>query len=235
MKKIALAAVALLSMVSLQSCINDEVGNHGTMIYNRNNSSYTELYADQTVDSLHIVSYDSWTASIKYADTKDEWFTISDYKCNVPVDYIVTQSVIVNAQPNTTGKTRVAAIVVKSSYPEYGDLSTLVYQYAWHNITVPVPSFEKQPDDSYAPKFEAELAASNNTALMACAVFAEATLTSDADWLSIQNEDKVLSVGSHGLTFVVSPNTTAEERTAHVTLTSNGVSTVVTYKQKAKK
>lgn len=235
MKKIILAALALFSVVSLQSCIDDEAGNHGTMIYNRNNSSYTELFADQILDSLHVVSYDSWTASLKFANDNDKWFTISDDKCNVPAGYIVTQSVIINAQPNTTGKTRVAAFVVRSSYPEYGDLSSFIYQYGWHNISVPVPSYEKQADDSYVPKFEAELAATDNLALLACTVYAEATLSSDADWISVQNEDKTLSEGAHGLKLVVEPNNTAEARKAHVTLSSNGVSTVVTYTQKAKK
>lgn len=235
MKKILLAAFALFSVVSLQSCIDDEAGNHGTMIYNRNNSSYTELFADQILDSLHVVSYDSWTASLNFGNDKEEWFTVSDLKCNVPADYIVTQSVIINAKPNTTGKTRVAAFVVRSSYPEYGDLSTLVYQYGWLNVSVPVPSYEKQPDDSYVPKFEAELAPTDNIALLACTVYGEATLTSDADWLTVQNEDKTLSVGAHGLKLVVAPNNTNEARAAHVTLTSNGVSTVVTYTQKAKK
>lgn len=235
MKKIAFAAIALLSITALQSCLNGDNENHGTAIYHRNGNDYTEMYADQTVDSLHILSYDSWTATID-GGSDGQWFSISDSKCNVPVGYIVTQSVIINTTPNKTGKARTGVIKVNSTYNEYGPMTAGIIQYGWHNITVPVPTLEKvEGTDENRIVFNSEINAGDNYALLACAVYANATLKSDADWLSVPNEVQTLEPGEHGVKFVVLPNNSAEDRVAHVTLTSNDVSTVVTYTQKGKK
>lgn len=233
MKKLLMAAVALCSLAATYSCMGGDNENHGTMIYNRDNKAMTELFADQTLDSLHIVSYDSWRASTKMLDGGD-WFTITPDTCVVPVNYIVQRSVYLKTTPNTTGKMRSGVIMVKTTYPEYGDLSTYVYQYGWLNINVPVPSFEKKEGDEVHAVFNAELRATDNLALFACTVYAQATLTSDASWLTIPNEDQHLAPGNYGMKFVVTPNNTGEPREAHVTLTSNGVSNVITYKQKGK-
>lgn len=237
MKKFLYAALALtLTTATLQSCLGGDNENHGTQIYNRGNMGMTELYADQTLDSIHIVSYDSWTARTANA----EWFEISDKQCKVPAGYIVTQTVLIKTTPNTTGKLRVGTIYIDSEYSEYGPLSTNVYQCPWLNITVPVLQVEQLEDkatgEKYsAAKFEAPIGAADNYALLACTVYADATLTSDANWLSVNNEDQTLKPGNYGIKFVVSPNNDSAERVAHVTLTSNGVSNVITYTQKGKK
>lgn len=235
MKKIALAAIALLSITALQSCLGGENENHGTAVYHRNANDFTEMFADQTVDSLHVMSYDSWTATID-GGADGAWFTISDSKCTVPVNYIVTQSIIVTTTPNTTGKTRVGMIKFDTDYKEYGVLSAGVIQYGWLNITAPIPTLEKDKDTNENHiVFSSELNAADNYALLACRVYANATLKSDADWLSVPNEVQTLAPGEHGIRFVVTPNNSGGERIAHVTLTSNGVSNVITYTQKGKK
>lgn len=236
MKKIILSVLVLATGLSLQSCFGGDNENHGTSIYNsQGNMASTELYADQTLDSLFVVSYDSWTAR-----TEGNWFEISDKVCKVPAGYIITQTVLVKTTPNTTGKLRSGAIFVNSDYPEYGELRTNLYQTAWLNISVPVPQYEQVEDKAtgekyVAAKFEAPINAADNYALLGCTVYADATLTSDANWLSVNNEDQTLKPGNHGIKFVVSPNNDPTERVAHVTLTSNGVSNVITYTQKGKK
>lgn len=235
MKKLILAAVALLSAVSLQSCIDGNNESHGTAIYNNlGTNAPTELFADQTLDSIFVMSYDTWDATIK-ATQGGDWLTISPTTCKVPAQYIVTQSVYLKMTPNNTGKIREAAIGINSTYPEYGMLMTYVYQYPWLNITAPVPTYsKKEGSDEVVATFAAKLAAKDNYAVLGCAVYAEAMLTSDADWFIVNNEDQTLKPGSHGIKFVVNPNTTGAEREAHVTLTSNGVSNVITYTQAAK-
>lgn len=237
MKKMILAALALLSLTTgLQSCLSGDNESHGTAIYNRLGSTTpSELYADQTVDSLFVVSYDSWTATLKPLDG-GEWLEASPTSCKVPADYIVTQSVCLKTTPNNTGKVRTMAFLVNSSYTEYGTLTTYVYQYPWHQISAPVASFEKKEgSDDVTAVFATKLGAADTYAVLGCTVYAEATLESDANWLLVQNDDRVLKVGNHGIKFVVDPNNGREERVAHVTLTSNGVSTVITYTQSAKK
>lgn len=236
MKKILIAAVALLSMVSLQSCIDGDNQNHGTNIITNSNLGLHELYADQTLDSLHVISYDSWTARVEGGD----WLEVSDKLCKVPAGYIVTQTVLTKTTPNTTGKMRTASFVVQSEYSEYGPLSVNVFQFPWLNITAPQPQYEQVEDKAtgekyVVAKYEAPLNASDTYAVLGCCVYSDATLTSDANWLLVQNEDQELKPGAHGIKFVVNPNSTESEREAHVTLTSNGVSNVITYKQKGKK
>lgn len=237
MKKIILAALALtFTTATLQSCFGGDNENHGTQIFTPTNQGLTELFADQTLDSIHIVSYDSWTARTENAD----WFEISDKQCKVPAGYIVTQTVLIKTTPNTTGKVRSGSIWIHSDYSEYGPLSTNVYQLPWLNISVPVPQYEqvedKETGNKYvAVKYESPINAADNYALLACTVYSEATLTSDADWLSVNNEDQTLKPGNYGIKFVVSPNNDPTDRVAHVTLTSNGVSNVITYTQKGKK
>lgn len=235
MKKLIIAAVALLSAVSLQSCIDGDNESHGTAIYNNlGTNAPTELYADQTLDSMFVMSYDSWEASVK-ATEGGEWLTITPTNCKVPVGYVVTQSVYLKMTPNTTGKIREAAVGINSSYPEYGTLMTYIYQYPWLNITAPVPTYSKKKgSNEVVATFATKLAAKDTYAVLGCATYAEATLKSDANWLIVNNEDQVLKPGSHGIKFVVDPNNTGAEREAHVTLTSNGVSNVITYTQAAK-
>ena len=60
-------------------------------------------------------------------------------------------------------------------------------------------------------------------------------LTSDADWLSIPAEHAHPAKGAHLLRLKVEPNPTENDRTAHLTLTSNHVSTVITFTQRGTK
>lgn len=236
MKKIILSALmACATVVALQSCMGDNE-NHGTAIYNRYGQSQpSELYADQTLDSLFVMSYDSWSAIVKPGDGGN-WLTASPTSCKVPAEYIITQTVLLQMTPNNTGKVRSAAFLVDSSYSEYGTLQTNVFQYPWLNITVPIPEYKKLASgDGVEAKFEATLSAKDTVARMAFAVYSNATLTSDAEWLSIKSEDQNLQPGTHGMQFEVLPNNTKDVRVAHVTLTSNGVSNVVTYTQEGMK
>lgn len=234
MKKIALAALALLSTAAFVACGDTAGENHGTTIYNRGNNSITEMYADQTVDSLHVISYDSWTSSIE-SILGGDWCKTSVSKCEVPAYYVVTQSVIINTTPNTTGVSRVAMFNVKSAWLESSTINTPIYQYGWLNITTPLPTFTTKDIKDAKAEFKHELRADATAAPLAFYVYAEASLTSDAEWLTIPESVKKVEVGPHGAQLTVTPNNTASDRVANVTLTSNGVSNVITYTQKAKK
>lgn len=234
MKNIAFAAFALLSTAAFVACGDTAGENHGTTIYNRGNNSITEMYADQTVDSLHVISYDSWTSSIE-SILGGDWCTTSVSKCEVPAYYVVTQSVIINTTPNTTGLSRVAMFNVRSSWVDASIINTPIYQYGWLNISTPMVSFTSKDIKDAKAEFKHDLKADATAAPLAFYVFGEASLTSDAEWLTIPESVKKVEPGSHGVQLTVTPNNTASDRVANVTLTSNGVSNVITYTQKAKK
>lgn len=233
MNKALLAAFALLTTATFVAC--DDAGNeyHGTTIVNRNQTNAMVMYADQTIDSLCVVSFDSWTAELQNIEG-GEWCKASVTKCDVPVGYQVAQSVYIETTPNTTGLNRYAGYYVHSSYPEFGVISSGIYQYAWLHITVPEPSFTSQTFTEAKAEFKAQIPANATTAPLAFYVFADATLTSDAEWLTIPEDVKTVKRGEHGIQLVTTANPNVEERVAHVTLTSNGVSNVITYVQKGK-
>lgn len=233
MKKLLLAAAALLTTAAFVAC--DNAGNeyHGTYFVNLNHGNAMVMYADQTIDSLRVVSFDSWTAELKHIDG-GEWCKASVTKCDVPIGYQVAQSVYIEATPNTTGLSRTAGYYVRSSYSEFGIVSSGVFQYGWLNISVPEPSFTSQTLAEAKAEFKALIPANATTAPLAFYVYADATLTSDAEWLTIPEDVQTVKSGSHGLKLVTTANPAAEDRTAHVTLTSNGVSNVITYVQKGK-
>lgn len=231
MKKILLSALTLCSAIAFVAC--DKAGNeyHGTTIATRDGSGLVQMYADQTTDSIFVLSYDSWTASPEYL-SGGEWCQFSDLKCNVPAGYYVTQTVIIETTPNTTGVSRGTAYKIRSEWPELGEVALYVYQYGWLNITVPLPTFSSQDIKEAKPVFAHELSAAATKAPLAFYVFGDATIESDAEWLTIPQSVKMVEPGSHGVELVVTPNNTNNAREAHVTLTSNGVSNVITYTQK---
>lgn len=237
MKKILFAAAALLSLAGLHSCLGDNDNEqHGTSIYTPYNTMYLEMYADQTIDSLFVFSYDSWEASILW-NQYSPWFSITPDKGTLPTGYLSTvTNMRVTAQPNATGKGRGGAVMLSTNNPnENNKVGMTVWQYGWLNITVPQPTYSSQKLEEAVATFKMDLAAETMTASMAFRNFAQATLTSDADWLIVPDESKSLEPGVHGVRLSLLPNATTDNREAHVTLTSNGVSNVVTYTQKGKK
>lgn len=237
MKKILFAAAALVALVGLHSCLGDS-GNeqHGTSIFTPNNTMFLEMYADQTLDSLGVFSYDNWDASLQWNEYTP-WFSISPVKGGVPNGYISTTTVMyVKAEPNTTGKGRGGAVVLDTDNPENNNkVGMTVWQYGWLRITVPTPTYSSQKLEEAVATFNMDLTAEAMSASMAFYNYGPASLVSDADWFIVPDDMKSFEPGAHGVKFSVLPNATAEDRVAHVTLTSNGVSNVVTYTQKGKK
>ena len=93
------------------SCANDPERHELTPIA----SSFIH-YADETTDSLRFYTFDSWTAT-----SQNEWITIeSDSHIDIKYDFTRRYfcRVFVSFTPNTTGKTRVGTVLVKSyDYP----------------------------------------------------------------------------------------------------------------------
>lgn len=76
--------------------------------------------------------------------------------------------------------------------------------------------------------------ANTSYAPLTLTVYSNATITSDVEWLSIPDSYKNLAPNKYGIHLPVSSNTSTNSRTAHVTITSNGVSSTVTYVQQGK-
>lgn len=233
MKKILTAAFALFSLTGLVSCL-DGGGNeyHATMFYHAVTAlpivEY-EAYADQTEDSVKLLSYDSWEARLT-TETGKNWLEFSPDKVNIPAGYFSVANIVLKMSVNTTGIERTTYLQAVPATSEIGPATIAIRQYGWLNISRPIGTLDQERHAIFAT----ELAATDTKALLAFYVHGETTVTSDASWLTIPEDCQTLQPGDHGLLLPCTANNGSSSRVAHVTLTSNGVSTTVTYTQKGK-
>ena len=234
-------AALCLSAFALTAC-DDENANeyHATYFYPM--STYgIETYADQSVDSIRVISSDSWTLQ-----NSCEWCTISSngqlapLSINIPQGYIASTRLDFKLQPNTTGKLRTNRIDVASSYDKVGTISQLLVQYPNLNITHP-DGVATGTGTEYAVTYTLSVPAegvspSGAKPYVKFTVYAEgATLTSSADWIESVQTAGFAKYEAQSVELNVQPNPTKESRTAMLVLCSSGVETPITVTQLAQK
>lgn len=218
---IPFALTLTLALGTLASCETDPAEIHHTQVLPE---GIKELYADQTRDSLIVLSYDSWTME-KQGDAP--WLTFSPTKFDMPTGYMGTVRVDLNVEPNLTGKNRSAMLLVHG----WSDVSCSVSQCHWLNIAIPVPRLEGEGLESRTAVFaDTTYTAAQTAIILSFHNYADgATLTCDAPWVG--GIEPSYAAGDHSLTLPLAENTTQTDRTAHFVLTSAGVSTPITIKQ----
>lgn len=237
MKKIIFAALAFaFTLTGFNSCFdNKEDEYHETTFYPLYQNGI-ECYADQTVDSIYVLSTDSWTAGVKgQGGVTVPWMSLSPEKAEVKPGYVLQQRLQISLLKNDTEKSRRAYIAVSAPNGFEGAITMLLTQYYWLNIEAPMPVLTPNNSIDGKVSFTANLLATEKAAIMRFTVHDNATLTSDADWLTIPEGKETLEPGKHNISFALTPNESTEPRAAHVTLTSGGISNVVTYNQAGKK
>ena len=230
-----LAAMAVGSTLTstFTSCVSDdEVGQHTAYFYPVRPNGM-EFYADQVSDTTVVVSTDDWTAAVRNLIGDEGWLKITPEKASVAAGGMLYQTMKFQFSANKTGKARQAQVEVDVKTDKIDGISLPVTQYGWLNITVPEPRFTTQELATAEVVFKASVKAEGGKAYLSCRVYADATLQSDAEWLTIPDDAKTLKEGAHGLQFDVAANNGGAERTANVTLTSNGCSNTITYIQAA--
>lgn len=235
---LAAASAALL----LASCDNDGGEYHTTYFYPMDTNAITS-YADQTLDSTRVVSTDSWTLN-----NATDWCTITcDGKSTpltvtIPQGYMMSSLLLFNLTPNTTGSIRTNRIDIVSTYGKIGTISKSVAQYPFLNITT--PAVKATTDNSTAGAstttytFNLNITAAGKTSSGATPTIAftvysnDATLTTtDDSWITLSKTSGFTRASAQSVEITASTNTTGAERTATLTLTSNGVSTPITITQ----
>lgn len=237
MKKIIFAALAItFSLTTLSSCLKDDGSEYHETAFYPNLPNGVEVYADQTLDSTYVVSTENWVAELRgQANAEVPWIKMSPAHAEVKPGYLLQQRVLFTLEKNETGKARRAYISVTT--PDYGEGNILmpITQYPWLNIVSPMPNYSSGNINDVKISFLANLTATEKSAIIRFTVYDNATLSSDADWLVIPEGKTSFVPGMYSVNFEVTPNSSAEERIAHVTLTSGGISNVVDYKQAGKK
>ncbi len=206
---LTLTAAALL----LAACNNSEDEYHQLYFYPQTVGGM-ELFADQTTDSITFVSTDDWTAHVT-----GDWFSINPTELKIPTNYLMlSQQIHILTTPNTTGNIRQGSLQVDS----YDKLGMPIKQFPWLNIQYPVPTFKSEaeiPTDLERIEFKLTVPATMEYIPLIFTTYAEqATLTTDAEWLTLP--DTIFSPGTHSFQPAIPANKTKDMRTATLKLRS---------------
>jgi hypothetical protein len=233
-KLLSLAALCIATFMSCSDSADFEI--HQTY-FTPTSPEGIILHADQTVDSIRVISYDPWTAQTNFVG--DEWFTITPTVCNFNRGEKVNNTRIdITASPNTTNKIRGGLIFVNSIYT----IGMSVHQLSWLNIQFPVgrsvttdnEGNELSDTDRYCV-FETRVREIKGQFEVIFTTYANnATLTSDAEWLT-PVEENFANAGHHVVNINCEANPTEVERSATLLLTSNGITTPITITQERKR
>lgn len=228
---------ALIALLALPSCNFDEEREHHLLHLSYLNADALHLYADQTTDTLTLTATDSWHLDLKYLHADDaNHLQLSPTARQLPAGNKaeISTKLICNLTPNTGDSVRQVKVRVTPATDRIEPLNFSVIQHPHLHI--------QYPEAQYDPKtkkvvFIGSPFRNNPTTSLAFILYDKDStthsLTSDADWLTVPVRFARPTAGAHSVDLEVRPNPTASERTAHVTLTSNGVSTVITYVQAA--
>lgn len=229
---------ACVAAVAFASC--DDGGNeyHSTYFYPMTYEGIV-TYADQTVDSTHVVSYDSWTLT-----NNCEWFDIYTSGIKAPLDvkipagYMGLNRLDIYLQPNNTGKVRGERISVVSAFEKIGTISQSIIQYPYLNISVPAvksTSVDNETTYSFDLNINAKGMGSNNQKpIISFTVYADgAELSSDQTWIEPSKTENFTKYVTQTINLNVEENPTKADRTASLKLTSKGITTVINVTQSA--
>lgn len=203
------------------------------------------VYADQTVDTTCVRSTDNWT----FTTTEASWLKatnkkkeLAPFSVTVPVGYIQQDSIYLDIEPNTTGKMRTGLLTATSVFEKIGAVQQFITQAPYLNITTPSCT---TTGDNETIKYTFTLSGissdgKDHTTSVPYITFtvysSDATLTSSEEWLTAEkaddgDSDKSLTFSAnkaHKVNLILSENKTGQQRSATLTLTSNGVSTPIT-------
>ena len=187
------------------------------------------FFADQATDTITFVSTDPWTAR-----STADWFSVSPTSFEIPSGYLqIGKPIVVTATPNTTGNIRQGVIEV-SAYES--TLTMKVTQYPWLNIQYPAPERKQDAEgmsDAEAVRFSLTLLATSTGVPLNFVTYEPgATLTSDADWITIP--DTLFAPGAHTYKPAIKENASMQPRKATLTLTSGGFSNQILITQEGR-
>lgn len=245
---LSLATVLFSGIAMLTSCnTKSEYEEHQISLRTRNYTVNTILYGDQTTDTVWVKSTENWTANLekkaivtngdKLNDTSSSnevTLTISPQNKSVKRGYYAITPLVITA-------TKTASDSIVNHYllhvnPTQGPLNALthhVFQVYWLDI-----NGINNIGEANKPRFSEELEHQARTLYFAFRLYnpqlSTHSLTSDADWLTVPAESKQPKTGYQVVELKATENPTQKPRVAHVSLSSGGVTTTITYTQKGR-
>lgn len=233
MKKLHFLFMALI-LSALCSCDNDKTTHFDKLGIYPLSSGAVITYADQTSDSIIVVSSKKWTLT-----ANSDWMGIGSSSQKTLSDVATNKMPLeIKIQKNTTGTVRSTSLTLSNGDYKVG---RLYYQTYWLNVTYPQVAFsiaslpvEHNFDRYNGAHFDLNVKKNDTKDHISFNIFAaQAKLTTDATWVSPKEVN--VERGSHQVDLTFSPNTTDADRKAVYKLTtSNGITTEITVTQKGK-
>ena len=214
----------LILVIALVSCTEGSYERHESFFYPQR--PYGQLlYADQTQDTTLVYSLDSWTAT-----KEGDWFSLTPESFEVRPGVSIATKMTFTTTPNNTGQGRVGRVTIHA----YHTISQMLYQTPWLNITYPFAQETEGEDRTSVTRqatFRLSLLSDATASKVCFTTYAEnATLTSNAEWITPERTN-FLAPNSYEVQLTVQPNKDKDARTAHLTLTSAGISTPIVVEQ----
>ena len=233
MKKLFSVLFAVLAVTMfVASCSKDDPDYHTLRVNSYLAKTYpVQYYADQTHDSLFVVSTDSWES-----DTKCDWIRFRQtalssisYKFRYQYGVALSKSELIVINANATGADRSTQITTSANGKQ---VVLSVVQHPYLNITNPQLNLVDK-----TKLFSKTLAKATLSTELAFTLYNDARLSTEDSWITLPSQTYYqgdFSGKSYTVTIQLEANTTGAQRNGKVTLTSEtGVATVIEIVQNA--
>lgn len=213
MKKL-LFMLPLMAIILMMGC--SKKSDYHMSRFLRPNDGGLYVYADQEWDSVSFETTESYNLSSNVS-----WFKVPDeyssFK-NPYTDAVLLSYAWLQFEPNTTGEMRYGLLHLAAG--DYSVDATII-QLPFLNVTNPV-----RQGYVLAPLV---IDATTSSASLAFTAYSNWSLSTDSDWLTFEATSG--AAGERRVMITTELNTTDEDRTAKVLLTSRGVTQEITVTQ----
>lgn len=238
---LSLATVLFSGIAMLTSCnTKSEFEEHQISLQTRNHTVNTILYGDQTTDTVWVKSTENWTATLEKKTTNSDKdnnaapLTITPQSVKVKQGYYaITPIVIAAAKPSTDSIPQHYLLQIKPTQGKLNSLTHHVIQTNWLHING-INNIEDFNKPHLAEQIEYEAKKLYFAFTLYNPQLSTHALTSDADWLTVPAEAKQPKTGYQVVELKATENPTNKPRVAHVSLSSGGVTTTITFTQKGR-
>lgn len=226
----------LIGLLLLGSCNSDSETNFHRLALSPTHYGEIRWYADQTTDTLRLVSTDSWHLDLAYrtpADSTRLLFAPRRFDLPAATPTGQTLPLIVRLAPNTLGRTLAGTLTLTAATPVLRPIEVRFFQFPHHNVDYPTAQYD---DATESTVFAENYRAADTTAYLRFTLYDRDTpthsLTSDASWLVVPDSLAQPGPGRHQVKLAMRPNLNLPARTAHLSLTAGGVTTRISYTQR---
>lgn len=238
---LSLATVLFCGIAMLTSCnTKSEYEEHQISLRTRNYTVNTILYGDQITDTVWVKSTENWTATLEKKTTNSDKdnnaapLTITPQSVKVKQGYYaITPIVIAAAKPSTDSIPQHYLLQIKPTQGKLNSLTHHVIQTNWLHING-VNNIEDFNKPHLAEQIEYEAKKLYFAFTLYHPQLSTHALTSDADWLTVPAEAKQPKTGYQVVELKATKNPTNKPRVAHLSLSSGGVTTTITFTQKGR-